>query len=68
LVVAKDLGAKQVVVPWIFRISKLVQTMYIEIRDVETGFTRDVILEAIQMMAVPIDPLSNIKKHWKLNK
>tara|TARA_R110002049_G_scaffold159633_10_gene324632 strand:+ start:1409 stop:1930 length:522 start_codon:yes stop_codon:yes gene_type:complete len=37
LVVAKELGAKQVVVPWIFRMSKLIQTMYVEIRDVETG-------------------------------
>jgi len=37
LLVARDLGAKQVVVPWIFRMSKLVQTMYVEVRDVETG-------------------------------
>ncbi|HEC60464.1 hypothetical protein LCGC14_0625230 [marine sediment metagenome] len=35
--IAKKLGAKHVVVPWIFRMSKLIQTMYIEVRDVETG-------------------------------
>lgn len=34
---AKKLGAKQVIVPWLYRMSKLIQTMYIEIRDVETG-------------------------------
>jgi len=37
LVLAEKLGAKQVLVPWVFRMSKLIQTMYIEIRDVETG-------------------------------
>lgn len=37
LIIAKDLGAQQVIVPWIFRMSKLIQTMYIEVRDVETG-------------------------------
>lgn len=34
---AKQLGAKQVIVPWVFRMSKLIQTMYVEIRDVETA-------------------------------
>lgn len=33
----KKLGAKQIVVPWIFRMSILIQTLVIEIRDVETG-------------------------------
>jgi Tol biopolymer transport system component len=33
----KQLGAKQIVVPWIFRTSILIQTLIIEIRDVETG-------------------------------
>jgi len=37
LMLGKQLGAKQVVVPWVFRMSKLIQTMYVEIRDVETG-------------------------------
>jgi len=37
LQMGKTLGAKQVIVPWVFRMSKLVQTMYVEIRDVETG-------------------------------
>lgn len=37
LEVARALGAKLVVVPWVFRMSKLIQTMYIEVRDVETG-------------------------------
>lgn len=34
---AKQLGAKQIIVPWIFRMSILIQTLVIEIRDVETG-------------------------------
>ncbi|HID73212.1 TPA: DUF2380 domain-containing protein, partial [Candidatus Micrarchaeota archaeon] len=34
---ARQLGAKIVIVPWVFRMSVLVQTMHIEIRDVETG-------------------------------
>ncbi len=34
---AKSLGADVVVVPWVFRMSILIQTMYIEIRDVKTG-------------------------------
>lgn len=33
----KQLGAKQIVVPWILRTSILIQTLVIEIRDVETG-------------------------------
>ena len=33
----KELGAKQVIVPWIFRTSILIQSLIIEIRDVETG-------------------------------
>lgn len=33
----KQLGAKQIIVPWIFRMSILIQTLVIEIRDVETG-------------------------------
>jgi|GEM_PF-6807983 len=37
LAIAKKLGAKKVIVPWIFRMSKLVQTMFVELRDVETG-------------------------------
>lgn len=37
LQLAENLGAKQVLVPWVFRMSKLIQTMYFEIRDVETG-------------------------------
>lgn len=37
LELAKKLGATQVVIPWVFRMSKLVQTMYLEIRDVESG-------------------------------
>lgn len=35
--IAKKLGATQVVIPWVFRMSKLVQTMYVEVRDVKTG-------------------------------
>lgn len=34
---ARELGAKQVIVPWIFRTSILIQSFIIEIRDVETG-------------------------------
>ncbi len=34
---AKKLGAEQVIVPWVFRMSKLIQTMFVEIRDVKTG-------------------------------
>ena len=34
---ARELGARQVVVPWIFRTSILIQSLIIEIRDVETG-------------------------------
>jgi hypothetical protein len=37
LVLAKQLGAQYVVVPWIFRMSKLIQTMYLEIREVQSG-------------------------------
>lgn len=37
LSLAKQLGAKQVIVPWVFRMSKLVQTMFVELRDVDTG-------------------------------
>lgn len=34
---ARELGAKQVIVPWIYRTSILIQSFIIEIRDVETG-------------------------------
>ena len=34
---ARELGARQVIVPWIFRTSILIQSLIIEIRDVETG-------------------------------
>ena len=34
---ARELGAKQVIVPWIYRTSILIQSLIIEIRDVETG-------------------------------
>jgi len=34
---AKQLNAEQVLVPWIFRMSNLVLTMHVEIRDVATG-------------------------------
>lgn len=37
LVLGKQLGAKQVFVPWVYRKSKLIQTMLVEIRDIETG-------------------------------
>jgi len=33
----KQLGAEQIIVPWVFRTSILIQTLIIEIRDVETG-------------------------------
>lgn len=33
----RELGAKQIVVPWVFRTSILIQAFIIEIRDVETG-------------------------------
>ena len=34
---AQQIGAKQILVPWIFRMSILIQTLVIEIRDVKTG-------------------------------
>lgn len=34
---AKQLDAEQVLVPWVFRMSNLVLTMHVEIRDVATG-------------------------------
>ena len=34
---ARELGAKQVIVPWVFRASILLQSFIVEIRDVETG-------------------------------
>ncbi|MGH7428920.1 MAG: DUF2380 domain-containing protein [Candidatus Methylomirabilaceae bacterium] len=34
---AKQLNAEQVLVPWVFRMSNLVLTMHVEIRDVATG-------------------------------
>lgn len=37
LALAKKLGASYVIVPWVFRMSILVQTMFLEVRDVETG-------------------------------
>lgn len=37
LTLAKKLGASYVIVPWVFRMSILIQTMYLEVRDVETG-------------------------------
>lgn len=37
LTLAKQLGASYVIVPWVFRMSILIQTMYLEVRDVETG-------------------------------
>lgn len=33
----RQLGAKQIIVPWIFRMSILIQSLIIEIRDVATG-------------------------------
>lgn len=37
--IAKKLNAEQVLVPWVFRMSNLVLTMHVEIRDVATGRT-----------------------------
>ena len=37
LTLAKQLGASYVIVPWVFRMSILIQTMYLEVRDVESG-------------------------------
>ncbi len=53
---AKLLGAKQVIVPWIFRMSILIQTLVIEIRDVETG---RLILKS------PYNFRGNTDKAWK---
>lgn len=36
---AKQLNAEQVLVPWVFRMSNLVLTMHVEIRDAATGRT-----------------------------
>jgi hypothetical protein len=37
--IAKQLGAEQVLVPWIHRMSALILTLHVEIRDVATGRT-----------------------------
>ena len=55
LSLAKQLGAKQVVVPWVFRMSKLVQTMFVELRDVETG---------VLLMRQSLDFRGNTEDGW----
>lgn len=52
----KQLGAKQIIVPWIFRMSILIQSLIIEIRDVETG---RLILKA------PYNFRGNTEKAWE---
>ena len=52
---ARKLGAKIVVVPWVYRISAMVQVMNIEIRDVETGRL---------IMKRPYDFRGNNEKAW----
>ncbi|MGH8612083.1 MAG: DUF3280 domain-containing protein [Gammaproteobacteria bacterium] len=37
--IAKQLNAEQVLVPWVYRVSNLVLTMHVAIRDVATGHT-----------------------------
>lgn len=37
LTLVNKIGAEYVIVPWVFRMSKLVQAFFIEIRDVKTG-------------------------------